>query len=440
MESDPALNISLMAPFILIAILTLINAFFASAEMALVSLNKHKITLLAQQGNKKAKLLVKLLKEPTKFLSTIQIVITLAGFLSSAYAATGISYNFAVYLNKFNVPYSGQISLIAITIGLSYISLVFGELFPKRIAMQNSEAIAMFSVVPILYASKIATPFVMLLSASINILIKITGLDGNDLNEKVSKAELRSLVGIGQKDGIINETEKEMINNVFEFDDKLVYEVMIPRTEVFLININDPVKDFLDELLEEKYSRVPVYEDDIDNIVGILYMKDFIIEARKNGFENVNIKNILHSPYLVHESKKTDVLFKELQSSKHHMAILIDEYGGFSGIVTIDDLIEEIMGDIKDEYDDDEPFIKKIDDNTYIVSGLLPLDELNDYLNLKLVSNDFNTIGGFLIGIMGYIPIENELKTVIYKNITFKIEEVNENRIKKIRILTSFLV
>jgi len=440
MKSDPALYGNIMAPFILIAILTLINAFFSSAEMALVSLNKHEITLLAQQGNKRAKLLVKLLKEPTKFLSTIQIGITLAGFLSSAFAATGISYNFAAYLNKFNVPYSGQIALILITIGLSYITLVFGELFPKRIAMQNSKAIAMFSVVPILYVSKVAIPFVMLLSASINILIKITGLDATNLDEKVSKAELRSLVGVGQQDGIINETEKEMINNVFEFDDKLVYEVMIPRTEVFLININDPVKDFLDELLEEKYSRVPVYEDDIDNIVGILYMKDFIIEARKNGFENVNIKTILHSPYLVHESKKIDVLFKELQSSKHHMAILIDEYGGFSGIVTIDDLIEEIMGDIKDEYDDDEPFIKKVDDNTYIVSGLLPLDELNDYLNLKLVSNDFNTIGGFLIGIMGYIPIENELKTIIYKNTTFKIEEVNENRIKKIRILTSFLI
>ncbi|HEY8890792.1 MAG TPA: hemolysin family protein [Clostridium sp.] len=440
MKSDPALNISLMAPFILIAILTLINAFFASAEMALVSLNKHKITLLAQQGNKRAKLLVKLLKEPTKFLSTIQIAITLAGFFSSASAATGISYNFAAYLYKFNVPYSEQIALIVITIGLSYITLVFGELFPKRIAMQNSEAVALFSVVPIIYVSKVAIPFVMLLSGSINILIKITGLDGNDLEEKVSKAELRSLVGVGQQDGIINETEKEMINNVFEFDDKLVYEVMIPRTEVFLININDPVKEYLDELLEEKYSRVPVFDGDIDNIVGILYMKDFIIEARLNGFENVDIKKILHSPFLVHESKKIDVLFKELQSSKHHMAILIDEYGGFSGIVTIDDLIEEIMGDIKDEYDDDEAFIKKVDDNTYLVSGLLPLDELNDYLKLKLVSKNFNTIGGFLIGIMGYIPLENEIKTVIYKNITFKIEEVNENRIKKIRILTSFII
>jgi len=423
-----------MAPFILIAILTLINAFFSSAEMAIVSLNKNKIVRLAQQGSKRAQLLLKLLKEPTKFLSTIQIGITLASFFSSASAATGISSNFAEYLKNLNVPYSQQVALAGITFGVSYITLVFGELFPKRVAMQNSEAIAMFSVVPILYISKIAIPFVMLLSGSINILGKITGLNMQNLDEKVSKAELRSLLGVGQKDGVINETENEMINNIFEFDDKLVYEVMTPRTEVFLIDINDSVSEYLDELLEEKYSKVPVFESDIDNIIGILYMKDFIIEARRDGFENVNIKNILHSPYFVQESKKIDVLFKELQNSKNHMAVLIDEYGGFSGIVTIDDLIEEIMGEIKDEYDNDELFIKKIDDNTYMVSGLLLLDELNEQLDLNLVSKDFNTIGGFLIGILGYIPNENEEKTIEYGNAIFKIEEVKENRIKKIKI------
>ena len=434
MESEPALNSNIMAPFILIAVLTLVNAFFASAEMAIVSLNKNKITRLAQQGSKRAQLILKLLNEPTKFLSTIQIGITLAGFFSSASAATGVSNNFALYLNNFNVPYSNQIALVSITFGLSYITLVFGELFPKRVAMQKPEAIALFSVVPILYISKIAVPFVMLLSASVNILVKITGLNIDNLEEKVSKAELRSLVGASQKHGVINESEKEMIDNVFEFDDKLVYEVMTPRTEVYLIDINAPVMQFLDELLEEKYSKVPVFEDDIDNIVGILYMKDFIIEARNCGFENVNIKNILHVPYFIHEGKKIDLLFKELQSSKNHMAVLIDEYGGFSGVVTIDDLIEEIMGEIKDEYDNVEPFIKKIDDNTYIVSGLFPIDELNDKLSLNIISKDVNTIGGFLIGVLGYIPNKDEKKTVEYENATFKIEEVNGNRIKKIKI------
>lgn len=433
-EPGPASSSSIMTQFILIAILTLINAFFASAEMAIVSMNKNKVKLLADEGNKRAQLLLKLIQEPTKFLSTIQVGITLAGFFSSAYAATGISDNFAVFLSSLNVPYSEEVALVLITIGLSYITLVFGELFPKRLALQKSEAIAMFSVVPIVYVSKITSPFVKLLSASTNILAKITGLDGNNLEEKVSKEEIKSLVEVGQEHGVINETEKEMINSIFEFDDKLAREVMTPRTEVFLIDINEPVMQFLDKLLEEKYSRVPVYDDNMDNIIGILYMKDFIIEAKKHGFENVDIKNILHVPYFVHESKNIDKLFKELQSSKNHMAILIDEYGGFSGVVTMENLIEEIMGNIEDEYDDEKPKITKIDNNTYIVSGLLSLDELNEYLALELTSEDYDTVGGFLMDLMGSISKENEEKVIEYGNIIFKIEEVKEKRIEKVKI------
>ena len=430
---DPAPN-NIMAQFILIGILTLINAFFASAQMAIVSLNKNKIKHLAEEGNKKAQLLVKLIEEPTKFLSTIQIGITLAGFLSSASAATGISNNFAGYLNNFNVPYSQQIALASITIALSYIMLVFGEAFPKRIALQKSEAIAMFSVVPIIYISKLVAPFVWLLSASTNVLVKITGLSSKKIEEKLSKEEIKSLIAVGQERGAINETAKKMINNIIEFDDKSATEVMTPRTEVFLIDINDPVTQFLDELLEGKYSRVPVYDGDVDNIIGILHMKDFIIEARTNGFENVNIKNILHSPYLVNESKNIDELFRELKKAKNHMAVLIDEYGGFSGIVTTKDLIEEVMGNIDDEYDYDEPDIIKVDNNTYIVDGLLSIDDLNDNLDLNLVSENYNTIGGFLVSLMGCIPKNNENKTIEYENVIFKIEEVKERRIGKIKI------
>jgi putative hemolysin len=225
-----------------------------------------------------------------------------------------------------------------------------------------------------------------------------------------------------------------MINNIIEFDDKSATEVMTPRTEVFLIDINDPVMQFLDELLEGKYSRVPVYDGDVDNIIGILHMKDFIIEARTNGFENVNIKKILHSPYLVNESKNIDELFRELKKTKNHMAVLIDEYGGFTGIVTTKDLIEEVMGNIEDEYDYDEPEIRKVDNNIYIVDGLLSIDELNDNLDLNLVSENYNTIGGFLVSLLGCIPKNNENKTIEYGNVIFKIEEVKERRIGKIKI------
>ncbi|MBN1056737.1 MULTISPECIES: hemolysin family protein [Clostridium] len=427
-------SVNITSQIILIVILTLVNAFFASAEMAIVSLNKNKIKLLAEEGNKKAITLLKLMEEPTKFLSTIQVGITLAGFFNSASAATGISQDLARYLSGLNVPYSNKIALIIVTVIISYITLVFGELFPKRIALKKSEAIAMFSVRPILYVSKITAPFIKLLSASTNILVSLAGLDKEGLDEKVSKEEIKSLVEVGQEHGVINETEKEMINSIFEFDDKLADEVMTPRTEVYLINIDKPLEEYLDELLEEKYSRVPVYEEDIDNIIGILYMKDFILEARKHEFENVNIREILHSPYFVPETKNIDDLFNELKSYKKHMAILIDEYGGFSGIVTIEDLVEEVMGNIDDEYDEEECFIQKIDSNTFIVNGLMPIDDLNDYLHIQLVSDECDTISGFLINIMGKIPNNIEEKVIEYENIIFKIESIKEKRIEKIKI------
>ncbi|MBY6931433.1 hemolysin family protein [Clostridium botulinum] len=431
LEPEP---VNITSQIILIVILTLLNAFFASAEMAIVSLNKNKIKILAEEGDKKAIILLKLMEEPTKFLSTIQVGITLAGFFNSASAATGISEDLARYLSGLNVPYSNKIALIIVTIVISYITLVFGELFPKRIALKKSEAIAMFSVRPVLYVSKITAPFIKLLSASTNILVSLAGLDKEGLDEKVSKEEIKSLVEVGQEHGVINETEKEMINSIFEFDDKLADEVMTPRTEVYLINIDKPLEEYLDELLEEKYSRVPVYEEDIDNIIGILYMKDFILEARKHEFENVNIREILHPPYFVPETKNIDDLFNELKSSKKHMAILIDEYGGFSGIVTIEDLVEEVMGNIDDEYDEEECFVQKIDSNTFIVNGLMPIDDLNDYLHIQLVSEDCDTISGFLINIIGRIPKDIEEKVIEYENIIFKIESIKEKRIEKIKI------
>ncbi|NFO11329.1 HlyC/CorC family transporter [Clostridium botulinum] len=431
LEPEP---VNITSQIILIVILTLLNAFFASAEMAIVSLNKNKIKILAEEGDKKAIILLKLMEEPTKFLSTIQVGITLAGFFNSASAATGISEDLARYLSGLNVPYSNKIALIIVTIVISYITLVFGELFPKRIALKKSEAIAMFSVRPVLYVSKITAPFIKLLSASTNILVSLAGLDKEGLDEKVSKEEIKSLVEVGQEHGVINETEKEMINSIFEFDDKLADEVMTPRTEVYLINIDKPLEEYLDELLEEKYSRVPVYEEDIDNIIGILYMKDFILEARKHEFENVNIREILHPPYFVPETKNIDDLFNELKSSKKHMAILIDEYGGFSGIVTIEDLVEEVMGNIDDEYDEEECFVQKIDSNTFIVNGLMPIDDLNDYIHIQLVSDECDTISGFLINIMGKIPNNIEEKVIEYENIIFKIESIKEKRIEKIKI------
>lgn len=431
MDPEP---MSLVSQFILILVLTLLNAFFASAEMAIVSVNRNRIKMLADDGNKKASLLVDLLEEPNKFLSTIQVGITLAGFFSSASAATGISEVIGASLSQLGIPYAQSISLVVITIILSYFTLVFGELVPKRIALQKSEQMAMLSVRPIVFVFKFAKPFVKLLSLSTNVLLRVIGMSDTDLEEKVSREEIKSLVDAGEEYGVINQIEKEMINSIFDFDDKLAKEVMTPRTEVYMINSQLPLS--IEELLEENYSRIPVYEGDMDNIIGILYLKDFLHEAYQVGFENVGIKKLLHRPYFVPECKNIDQLFKELQKSKNHLAVLIDEYGGFSGIVTIEDLIEEVMGDINDEYDDDDPVIRKIDNDTYIVNGLISIKELNDKLQLNLdeETEDYDTLGGFLINQIDYIPSETEECMVEYENLVFKIECVKDKRIEMVKI------
>jgi putative hemolysin len=426
----------LAVQLLFLALLILINAFFASAEMAIVSVNKNRVKILAQDGNKKAKLLLKLTDEPNKFLSTIQVAITLAGFMASAVAATSMADDIALFLSKNGIPYGTQIAVTGVTLILSYVTLVLGELYPKRMALQYSERIAMFCVKPIILISKIAKPFVWLLSASVTFLLRITGVKDTNIEEQYSEEEIKSLLEVGQETGLIKETGKEMITSIFEFDDKLAYEVMTPRPDVYMININDNLADYVDELLEERYARVPVYEKDIDNIVGILYMKDFMIEARKHGFENVDVKSLLRKPYLVPESKNIDELFRELQETKVHIAILIDEYGGFSGIVTIEDLIEEVMGNIDDEYDDYEAKLEQLDENTYLIDGQYYIDDLNDELLLNLESEEHETIGGLVIDLLGEIPDEGdtEERVVEFDNCTFTIESVKDRRIDKVKL------
>ncbi|MDP4089300.1 MAG: hemolysin family protein, partial [Bacillota bacterium] len=270
---------------------------------------------------------------------------------------------------------------------------------------------------------------------STNLIVRVSGIKMEQLDERVSMEEIKSLIEVGQEHGVINETEREMIESIFEFDDKVAEEVMTSRTDVFAIDINSPPEEILKELLEENYSRVPVFEDDIDNVIGILFMKDFIIEASKHDFEHVNIRKILRTPYFVPASKRIDKLFRELQSSKNHLAVLINEYGGFEGIVTIEDLVEEVMGKILDEYDEVEPDITKIDKDTYLVDGLIPLGEVNDYLDIDLESERSDTIGGFVVNLIGSIPKVGDEKTVEYENLIFKVEEVKAKRIEKVKII-----
>ncbi len=432
-EPDPDGN-SIMVQIVILIFLTLINAFFSCAEMATVSVNKNKMKRMAESGNKKAILIQKLLDEPTRFLSTIQVAITLAGFFSSASAATGLSKPLGQWLLRFKLPYSEQISLILVTLILAYFTLVFGELVPKRIALQKTEEISLFTVKPIMAVAKIASPFIKLLTSSTNLIMKLFGTKASGLEDIISREEIKSLIEEGQVHGVLNKKEKEMINSVIEFDDKIAKEIMTPKIKLYAINILDPMDEYIEHLLETKYSRIPVYEDDIDNVIGILYFKDFMREAIKKGYKNVDIRSILTKPYLVPDSKNIDDLFKELQETKNHIAVLIDEYGGFSGIVTMEDLVEEIMGDIEDEYDTIVPKIKKIDNSTYIIDGLLTIDELNYKLDLNISSENYETISGLLIDTMGEIPRELDDRTIEIDNLVFKIESVKKKRIDKIKL------
>lgn len=433
---DPQAS-SMILQFMLIVILTLINAYFAASEMAIVSVSKTKIHRLVEEGNKKAMLVDKLLQEPTAFLSTIQVAITLAGFFNSASAATGISLRLATVLKEWQIPYGETIAMVVITILLSFVTLIFGELVPKRIALQNAEKFSMFCAKPIVVVSKIASPFIKILSWTTKFVLRIFGMHDENVEESLSREEIRSMVESGQENGVFNETETEMINSIFEFDDIQAEDVMTPRTEVFSIDINDPMEEYLDELMEMHYTRIPVYDDTVDDIIGILHIKDFMVEAHKYhyDFTKVNIRKLLRKPYFVLETKNIDELFKEMQKKRQHMAILVDEYGGFSGVATIEDLVEEIMGDIEDEYDEiEEPELKKLDEHTYLIDGFMNVDDLNEELSLEIESSDHDTISGFLLGLLGQILEDGSKTSVDYKNLHFDILEVEDKHIEKIRL------
>ena len=427
---------SLILQFIIIIVLTGINAFFSSAEMAIVSINRNKLKILVEEGNKKAIMLENLMKEPSKFLSTIQVGITLASFFASASAATGLSQFLSVFLNKMKVPYSAQLSMIIVTFLLSYVTLVFGELIPKRVALRSSEKMALSSIGVIVFISKIFSPFVKFLTFSTNVVLTLLKLKEDNIEEKVSKEELRSLVEVGREHGIINEVEKEMIENIIVFDEKIAREIMIPRTKVFLIDRNTTIEELFETKEVGKYSRIPVYEEEADNIVGILLTKDLMMEAYKKGFENINISEMVQEAYFVPETKNVNELFNEMQLEKKHIAILIDEYGGFSGIVTLEDLIEEVMGNIADEYDDEDLSIRQLSPNKYLISGDVSLNDLNDAFHIELESKYYDTLSGLLIEKLGYIPEDDEkISPITIDGIEFKPQKVRDKKIEKIIVI-----
>ena len=424
----------MLANIIVLLILIFFNAFFAATEMAFISLNDNKIKMMAKEKNKKAIRIQKMLENPSKFLATIQIGITLAGFLSSAFAADTFADKLAPALNSLmpfiSVSAWQSISIVIITVILSYFTLVFGELVPKRLAMKYSEKIAFTTCGVIKVLSVVAAPFVSFLTFSTNAISKLFGVTGEE-QETVTEEEIKMLINEGKEKGTIEEEETEMINNVFEFNDKVVSEIMIPRTEIYALDMNLSINEVIDELSEDKrYSRIPVYDETIDEIKGIVYVKDILL-SQKN--RNVKIKNIMKEPYFVPENKLVNELFEDLRKNKKQIAIVVDEYGGTAGMVTMEDILEEIVGEIYDEYDKEQAKYKKIDENTYLIEGNVAIYDVEKILGIEIEEGEYDTLAGYLIEQLGKIPKENEKTVVETKDATYKIEKVKERKIIEVK-------
>ncbi len=421
---------------LLLLILILLNAFFASAEIAFISLNDAKIEKQAKEGNKKAKSIQNMLKDPSKFLATIQIGITLAGFLSSAFASEAFASHLAPVLHDLvpllSLNVWNSISIIIITIILSYFTLIFGELVPKRLAMKHYEKIAFATIGIIRAISILSAPFVAFLTFSTNIVSKIFGVHGGE-EETVTEEEIRMMIDVGEEKGTIEKEEREMLNNIFEFDDKFVSEIMIPRTDIFAVDINSSIAEVVEELSEKdfRYSKIPVYDETIDEIKGVAYVKDILV-SQKN--RNAKIKSLAKDAYYVPETKMVNELFKELRLNKKQIAIVIDEYGGTAGLVTMEDILEEIVGEIYDEYDVVNEKYEKIDENTYVMNGNIAIYEVEKILEITIPEGDYDTLSGYLIEELGRIPNDKEKVVVETDKVTYKIEKCKNKRIIQVKV------
>ena len=429
---------SLVLKILLLLALILVNAYFAMAEIAVISLNDTKMEKLAEEGHKKAKLVLKLTKNPTKFLSTIQIGITLAGFLTSASAATSFAEMLTdAVTGKFGLPENivSPVAVVLITLIMSYFSLVLGELAPKRIGMQIPEKVAFAVAKPLYVLSKLASPFVKFLSLSTNGVVRLLGFDPNADEEVVTEEEIRMMVDVGGEKGVIEDDQKEMINNIFEFDDMDAGDVMTHRTDVIAADVNDTtLEEFMALAIENGRSRIPLYDEDIDNIVGIVYIKDLLKYVGKEVKVKGTLKNIMREPYFVPETKACGELFKEMRLQRIQMAVVVDEYGGTAGIVTLEDIVEAVMGDIQDEYDEEEEEISKIDENTFTVEGTIDIEEIDELIGKELPEGDYETLAGFIMDELQCIPKQGEMNEVVFENVKFTVLEVEDRRIEKIKV------
>ena len=424
---------SLAQQILLQVILIMINAFFAATEIAVISLNTTKLKKLAEDGDKYAPRLLKMAENPSGFLSTIQIGITLAGFLGSAFAADNLAEYLVPAFMDLGLPagLSRTIAVVIITLIISFFTLIFGELVPKRIAQNKSFEVAKFASSVILVTAKVMKPAVWLLSASTKVVLRIFGIKDEGGGEEVTEDDIKLMVDAGGESGSIEEDEQEWIQNVFEFNDINVSEIMTREPDVVSFQVDTPDSEILDTIKDSGLSRFPVYGEDINDILGILNARDFLINL--SSAEHHSIRDLLRPAYMVPDSIHADKLFSDMQEKKTHIAIVVDEYGQTVGIVTLEDLLEEIVGNIYDEFDpQEEKEIQKIDDGVWKVSGSLSLSDFSDETGIELEENeDYDTIGGMVLSTLSQIPEDGTTLHTVVGGLDIQVTKIEDRRIEE---------
>lgn len=418
-------------------ILIALNAFFAATEIAVISLNEKKVRALAEDGNKKAVKMFKIIEEPTQFLSTIQIGITLAGFLGSAFAADNFAEVLSAAISKAfnlsadNTKIINTVAVVLVTLILSYFTLIFGELVPKRIAMKHKEKLANSVCGIISFLAAVLKPIIWFLTISTNAVLRLVGIDPHEKEEPVSEEDIVLMLDAGADEGSLDHDDIEYIKNVFKLDKMTAEDVMTPRKSVISISYDASDKEILEIIEEESYSRIPVYEDNPDKIIGILHACDYLLKRNEKNF---NLKSILHTPVFVPETVSLDVLFKDMQTDHNHLAVVVNEYGETSGIVTMEDILEEIVGEIWDERDEEIDEFKKIGDNTYKVLCTASLEDFREYFKLEDEEElDVSTVNGWITEITGIIPEVNY--SFDYKNLTVTITKADQFMTHEIKVV-----
>jgi putative hemolysin len=429
-----------VAELLLLAILIALNAFFSASEIAVISVPKLRLKQLIESGNKTAQVLFHLADDSSRFLATIQIGVTMMGFLASATAAIRLSAGLADLIERIPLPgidnFAEGLAVAIITILLALITLVLGELVPKSIGLAHSERIALAVARPIDFLARLAGPLVRFLVWITNLIARPFGGQPRRGMPIVTEEEIKTLVDAGEEGGVIEEDEKELIYSIFEYADTVAREVMVPRMDILAIDVDTPLLEAMEAVIHHNHSRVPVYQDSIDNIVGILYAKDLLKvlhEKGRAGANEIRVADLLRQAAFTPESKKVSELFEEMQKRRFHMAIVIDEYGGTAGIVTIEDILEEIVGEIQDEYDQAEELeIQRAGDHEWVIAARANLGDVNDALHVHFPVDEADTLGGFIYLQLGKVPLPGD--EVRHENVLLKVINVAGRRIGKVRV------